>query len=293
MEKNKKNTTRFTQMFWGFFAFFVLPLTAITIGAKPVQADLLVSPLRVSFEGRDRQAVVTLINNSNSTNTYRVEWKMFRMGDDGKYKDIPEDDTSDFAMRARKMAELVRFSPRQVTIDPGGRQRVRLSLRRSEELQEGEYRAHLSFSKLPEAKEESADVEGIQFKLYVNLSFTIPVLYSHGDKNVEVEIESASFQPPSEENGQRHSLSVQLHRTGTHTSYGRLQAYWTPEGSSKEQKIGLINNVAIYSERDNRAMLMPLTTNAAIRGGRVRVVYEGDAEFKGRVWDEKTFPVVN
>lgn len=293
MINNKKNTTRFANIFWGFLAFVIIPLTAITIGAKPAQADLLVSPLRVSFEGRDRQAVVTLINNSNITNTYRIEWRMFRMGADGKYQDVPEGDTSDFAMRARKMAELVRFSPRQVTIEPGGRQRVRLSLRRSEELETGEYRAHLSFSKLPEAKEEKAEGEGIQFKLYVNLSFTIPVLYSHGDKDVDVEIESATFKPPSEETGQKYALNIKLNRTGTHTSYGRLQAYWTPEGSTKEQKVGLINNVAIYSERPDRVMQMPLTTDAAIRGGRIRVIYEGDAEFKGRVWDEKTFPVVN
>ena len=292
MRKTKSKNFIFTALLWTFLAVAVSPVVNLCYGVTEAKADLLVTPVRVAFEGRERQAVVTLINNSTKTNTYRMEWKAFRMGADGKYQDIPEDDKSDFAERARKMAKMVRFSPRQVTIEPGGRQRVRLSLRRTEDLQDGEYRAHLSFSKLPEIPEPTETVvKGAQFKLYVNLSFTIPVIYTHGEKNTDVDISGIALDPPAEHNRNKLSLNITLDRKGSNSSYGRLHAFWSPPGGS-ERKIGILNNVAVYTERDQRVMTMPLDVDA-VSGGQIRVVYDGDGEFKGQIWDEKVFPVAN
>ena len=63
---------------------FIAPLFFV----GQAQADLFISPLRVVFEGRDRSALVTLVNRSNEANTYRIGWADKTMLNDGSYQDI-------------------------------------------------------------------------------------------------------------------------------------------------------------------------------------------------------------
>src|SRR5437867_3661719 len=90
--------------------FLLLPL-------RPARADLTITPWRVVFADRDRSATVELINQTNHTNIYRLAWIQLKMNEHGRYEPVPvpKDDKD-----PHSVANMVIFSPRQVTIEAHG-----------------------------------------------------------------------------------------------------------------------------------------------------------------------------
>ena len=128
-------------------AIMFLVLTGLMFAdIAATRADLMITPIRAVFDGRDRSKVITLINTSNKTRTYRMGWVLYTLNDQGNYEEVETLTGPDG--KDRSAMEMIRFSPRQVTIEPQGRQRIRLSLRRPADLEPGEYRAHLSITRL-------------------------------------------------------------------------------------------------------------------------------------------------
>jgi P pilus assembly chaperone PapD len=274
--------------------FLFLVMGAFLLAAAPAKADLMIAPLRVVFKNRDRSAIVSIINTSVHVNTYRVGWEVMRAGADGKYVRVKTDDKDPFSFN-----KMVIFSPRQVVINPGEHQVVRLSLRRPADLPPGEYRAHLMFTRLPPDKSrKNARDEGrtgIKKKgagttLDINLGFSIPVIVRNGSDDTHVELSQPKFEMVTSGKKIEPVLSLSLDRvSGVFSTYGSVRVFWKQPGK-EERRVGILNNVALYPEmkhRDLKVSLMEL----GIKGGTIRVVYEGKYESQGVIWDEKTFPV--
>ena len=129
-------------------AFCLVALAALWGGVAPTHAegsgDLLVAPTRVVFEARRRSAEVTLVNIGTDTATYRISFVHQRMKPDGSLEAVDTPGPGEaFA------DDLVRFSPRQVTLEPRVAQTVRMQLRIPAGLTAGEYRSHLLFRAIP------------------------------------------------------------------------------------------------------------------------------------------------
>ena len=130
-------------------AFVVAALLVLAVPAKPLFAapgDLLISPVRVVLEGRQRSAELTLVNRGEETMTYRVEFENRRMLEDGRFESALE------AREGELFADsMIRYAPRRITLEPGSPQTIRVLLRKPSDLAEGEYRSHLLFRAVPEA----------------------------------------------------------------------------------------------------------------------------------------------
>ncbi len=256
----------------------------------PASADLTVAPLRVAFKGRERSAVVSLINTAPYVNTYRLGWAMYKLNEKGQYMTVPLDEKDPFGVN-----NMVLFSPKQVTINPGAHQLVRLSLRRPANLPPGEYRAHLTFTRLPpdkrrKNKDDDTPVKGQSVSINVNLSFSIPVLVQNGDDNTRVVLAYPQFEMKMNNGKPEPTLKLQIRReTGTYSAYGTILVYWQEEGK-KERQIGILNNVAFYPELNKRDVHIMLS-EGNLSNGKIRVIYMGKFESKGKIWDEKIFPV--
>jgi P pilus assembly chaperone PapD len=111
----------------------------------PAQAELMLHPTRIVFDKNQRAAQVELINNGSKPASYRISLVNRRMTDAGQFE--PADTPGEGEHFADGM---LRYSPRQVTLQPGTAQTVRIMLRKPADLAEGEYRSHLLFDKLPE-----------------------------------------------------------------------------------------------------------------------------------------------
>jgi len=99
----------------------MLPITT-------ARADLTITPWRVVFGPRDRSMTIDLLNMTDHTNTYRLGWLIMKANAAGKYDMISV--TDEQKKDPHSVANMVIFSPRQVTIEAHGQQLIRLSLRR-------------------------------------------------------------------------------------------------------------------------------------------------------------------
>ena len=173
---------------------------AVAPADLPGIGDLLVAPTRIVFEGRTRAAELTLLNIGKQTATYRISFTHLRMGETGDLKEIEKAEPGDqFA------DDLVRYSPRQVTLDPNVAQTIRLQVRKPEGLADGEYRSHLLFRAVPpESSQPETSVEvaekktGYSIRLTPIYGVSIPVIVRSGKTSVKASLSDLAVQRAGE-----------------------------------------------------------------------------------------------
>jgi len=235
-------------------------------------SNLLVTPTRIMFEARDRTAQVTVVNSGDETGTYRIELVNKRMTDAGTFENIEEPGEGD--LFADKM---LRYSPRQVVLEPGKSQIVRFSLRKPKGLADGEYRSHILFKAIP--KDTGTNISSVtksdklSIKLTPIISISIPAIIRHGKTKASVKFSSIEYIPPDNEN-KNPSLFMRLDREGNQSVYGDLLAeYVQADGTSRI--LGQANGLAVYTPNNTRTFRMPLNIppDLDIRAGVVKVFY--------------------
>lgn len=242
------------------------------------RADLLVVPLRVVFEDRDRSEIVTLVNTSDKEHTYRLEWLEKKMSINGKYQDYTREAGEITA------SDLIKFSPRQITLGPKETQTVRLAVRRPEGLKPGEYRSHLMFKQLADIADEM-NTKDVGVKLYVNLSISIPVIVRVGQNNTTAKFSSIKYGQQTHDGKTQNGFHVEIERTGNYSTYGSVHFY-DAKDIERLFPIATLSNVSIFPEMPKRIMFVPILEKVAKVPNNLVAVYEGMDEFKGTVFSE-------
>jgi len=254
--------------------------------ATQAKADsqLMVTPTRVVFDPTMRNAQVSLINSGDATGTYRISLVNKRMTQDGKFEDITTpQDNEQFADK------MIRFSPRQVVLEPGKAQVVRLSLRKPSKLKDGEYRSHMLFKAVPanvgnDIKQAAKNNnKNISINLKAIVSISIPVIVRQGKTNVSVEFASVSYQPATNSKTLP-SLRMEMQRTGNESAYGDLLAEFVQDNGTSTV-IGQVNGIAVYTPNKNRIYQLPLRLpkDLNLKQGTIRVYYRSPADKGGKV----------
>jgi len=245
-------------------------------------SNLLVTPTRIVFEGRDRTAQVTVVNSGDETGTYRIELTNKRMTDSGSFEDIEQPQQGE--LFADKM---LRYSPRQVILEPGQSQVVRFSLRKSKNLAEGEYRSHILFKAIPKNTGPNilpnAPSDKLKIQLTPIISISIPAIVRHGKTNASVKFSSIEYIPPNDK-VKTPSLFMRLDREGNQSVYGDLLAeYVQADGTSRI--LGQANGLAVYSPNNTRTFTMQLNVPPGldIRTGVVKVYFRDKPDKGGKV----------
>lgn len=269
--------TLLTRLYAGLFACLL---------TQTAWADLLINPTRVMLGANDRTTEVTLINISKQTNTYRIGWLEKKASEQGGYIDL----TPAQAASAPIASSMIRFSPRQVTLKPGERQAVKLAVTRKQGLAKGEYRSHLQFRAIPPEKKAENEGGGQNMAITMMLSFAIPVVVVQGGVDYDLSFQNAQIHfNPARNSG---SVKVQMTRSGANSVIGNISAYWTPAGSSKEVLIAKAGDYNFWPETKRlNAELIWAGTAFAKTDGKLRIVYEGVKEFRGKVFFDKTINV--
>lgn len=260
-------------------AVFVFGGAAITAPEVSAQGsgDLIVAPTRVVFEGRDRSATLALANKGSGPATYRISVINMRMDENGQLTEIAEPDPGqNFADR------LFRYSPRQVTLEPGASQAIRLLLRKPKDLPPGEYRSHLMMRAVPDdagqSVESSANPEGgISIRLIPVFGIAIPVIVRNGELEHAAAITDMRFVPPKEAN-QLSSIRFNLQRTGDRSTFGDLTASINDGGS--EVVLAQVMRLAVYTPNKNRIVEMPLRVpdGVSLAGKTINLTYKSTPE---------------
>ncbi|HYG61860.1 MAG TPA: hypothetical protein VEL74_04725 [Thermoanaerobaculia bacterium] len=248
--------------------------------AMPAHAgQVAIFPKRVVFSGGLRTAEVTLANQGKRPVTYRIELIEQRMTPAGMLETVTA------PSGPRSPIDLVRYSPRQISVAPGAPQTVRLLLRTPADLPPGEYRVHLLCRALPD-ESELADVaalaenEGLAVKLIPIPAVSIPILIRHGDGlRASVRLSGLAFDPEAR------SLSFRLEREGGLSVYGDLTATLLPADGGPEQVIAQARGLAVYTELG--ALEQRLALAAGLPKGRLRL------RFTSRPQDDGGGPAVS
>jgi P pilus assembly chaperone PapD len=252
-------------------------MVAQTVPAAPSPAggtaigDLLVAPTRFVFEGNQRSAEVTLVNIGQETATYRISFVYLEMTEEGGVREVeaPAD-----AMLAEP---LIRYSPRQVTLEPQVAQTVRMQLRKPANLEPGEYRSHLLFRAIPPADlavpAEEAEPDGLQVRLIPVYGVSIPVIVRHETTPSKVTIDSVTLEPGRSE-AQPFDAACVLARSGPESVYGDLRVVQIVNG--REHVVGALSGVAVYTPLQRRRILVPITPmpDMPVDSGRLVVRYQ-------------------
>lgn len=262
-----------------FAALVLLPQAAL--------ADLMLYPTRVVFEKNMRTAQVDLINNGSEPATYRISLVNQRMGEDGQFLPVEAPIAGELFAN-----EMVQFSPRQVTLQPGTSQTVRVMVRKPASLAAGEYRSHLHFEKMPEPRgatsvEPGANGKEIGITLTALVGASIPVIVRH-----EVEPASVSLSHLAYLKSPQPTVTLQFDRSGNSSVYGDLAVGFTPQGGA-EQVIARAAGVAVYNPNPLRRAKIALQPPAglALARGTLRVTYSARPEAGGAVLAEATLPL--
>ena len=247
-------------------ASILLMLAALLATTAHAAGQLMVSPTRIVFEGNERTKQVSLINNGSETSRFRISFVRRKMTEDGKFEEIAENEPGMFA------DEMVRFSPRQVTLKPGQSQTVRLMLRKKRDIEDGEYRSHMLFQALPDDAatgiEELTDKQAktVSVQLIPVVGITIPVIVRQGKLNSTVSLSDFELNQANTVKGE-HTLLFRINREGNRSAYGDFRVYFTPEGG-KPVSLAQINGVAIYTPLASRTVELQLQTPAGLNLSR-------------------------
>ncbi|MBI3349289.1 MAG: molecular chaperone [Burkholderiales bacterium] len=246
-------------------------------------ADLMLFPTRIVFD-KQRAAQVELMNQGKAPETYRINLVNRRMGPNGEFIAVEQPGPGEQFADA-----MLRYSPRQVTIPPGGSQIVRILLRKPDGLADGEYRSHLQFDRVADAtgassvedvaRRGSADV-GVVIQALVGAS--IPVIVRQGDTHATLALTDLAVQPPSASGPG--TLSFQMKREGNRSVYGDLVAsFTTTAGVTLE--VARAGGVAVYVPNAARRVQLPLQLPAGqpLPAGTLTLAFRERPESGGKL----------
>lgn len=267
---------------------FVIPVVAGLSTARAEQADgslprgpgLLVAPPRIVFEGRLRNAEIALVNQSSEVATYRISLVHYRMTETGALEEV-EEQVKDLFYADR----LLRFSPRQVTLEPRVAQTVRIQVRKPADLEVGEYRSHLLFRHVPpedvgrQVESEPATSTGFRVRLIPIYGISVPVIVRHGKTSAVVRLSELELHPAGAP-GEPPHVSLALQRSGNRSVYANLRVQFVPD-KGRPVLVGLAKGVAVYTPNRIRSFRLPLSqwpSGRRLGPGKLRVSYGLDEE---------------
>jgi P pilus assembly chaperone PapD len=233
------------------------------------QGDLLISPLRVVFEGNKKSQEINLANVGKDTAVYAVSIVDIRMKDDGSFESITEPDSGQ-----RFAGPYLRFFPRKVTLAPNEAQVVKVQLVKTNQLLPGEYRSHIYFravpEEMPQGEAKSKKDSGISIHLKPIFGITIPIIIRSGETKAEVTFSDVSFERVND----KPTLSLTFNRTGNISAYGELTVdYISPGGKSTQ--VAIVKGIGIYTPNALRHTKVELDSdkNIGYDKGKLHINY--------------------
>lgn len=235
--------------------------------------DLLVAPTRVILDGA-RGTEVILNNIGSEPATYRVSLELRRMLPDGSLEEI---DPAQADAHDATTLGMISYAPRRVVLPPNQPQSIRIGVRAPQGLADGEYRAHMLFRAIPDARPvepASGAKDGVSIALTPIYGVTIPIIVRQGSL-----VATAAIANPRilrEKDGP--ALLFTLSRSGTRSVYGRIRV--TRPGIAKP--VFEVRGIAVYAEVVQRLVKLPIPEAlAASLVGPVKIEYLEDNDAGG------------
>ena len=233
-------------------------LAAVTFAQVP--GDLVVTPTRVLLDDKSRSGDITLVNRSSQTVRYRLSLIDMQMSEDGMLIRGPNNDNS--------AAGILRLSPREIVLEPGVSQRIKIAAFFPNGMADRELRSHLQFEPISAPRSRPVD-PGNAFRLSLDVRsiVTIPVIVQHG----RLFAESSITNPQLLTDAMGTELRFKLERNGTRSIRGDVDVVFNPEKGGRKVVLGHIDGLPVYYPNADRIVSMRLKQD-------VRSLGKGDIE---------------
>ena len=267
MNSDRKKSLCYVQVF-RYLLFFVFIFA--TISPVVAQGNLLIYPKRLVFEGRNNIQKLLLSNTGKDSAIYNISFIEYKMGITGDLKIITKAEAG-----INSASSHVRFFPRKVILGPYESQKVKVQIRNTQSLKDGEYRSHLYFraeeneealGKKPKGKSEKISVQ-----LTAVFGIAIPCIYRKGISNTVVSLSGLELiQLANQEN----FLQLNLNRNGNMSAYGDFTIHYTAP-NNKVYEVARMQGIGVYTSVNLRTLKIKLNKpdKLIFKGGAFKVVF--------------------
>lgn len=242
------------------------------------QGDLLITPIRVVFEGHKQQENLNLANIGKDTAIYSISFVQKNMKEDGSF--VPVEKTDSVQMLAEP---YLRIFPRKVTLAPRESQVIRLQYRRKPDMIAGEYRSRLYFRSEKNYKplgmgNAERDSTTLSVQLIPIFGMSIPIIIRTGSVNASAALSDLKLDI---QQNTIQNLKLTIHRTGNISLYGDIIIQYVPT-RGKPYQVGIVAGVGVYTEINKRYMVVKLnnTSDKPLKDGKLKVQYISKGETK-------------
>ena len=234
-------------------------------------AVLFIHPTLVVFEGNERSGTITLANRGDETGTFEMSWTDMTM--------LPGGGLEKYEGQAPwSIQSYVRYSPRRVTLEPAQSQVIRIAVRRSLDVPEGEYYSHfrvLTLNSEDPSARDADDAEQVAASVVIEArsAVAIPIVWRNSREESSASIEAVRVDQDT------NRLSVDVLRHGHLSVRGYLHVF---ENAADGTRSALAEPVPLvtYPSLDARTMDIELNDGfiAARLSRDAEVYYSTDLE---------------
>ena len=233
-----------------YSVLFYFTLTAsLTYG----QGNLLVTPVRVIFDDLKQKEDLNISNLGQDSAVYIISFVHYKMQEDGSFQVLAKGDSISSAEK------YLRIFPRRIKLAPNESQTIRLQCRRPADMASNEYRTHLYFRADKQAvplglEDKKRDSTKMAVRITAIFGISIPVFVRKGSLTNQNTLSDVTHLMLNDSTS---TLTFNINRSGTRSSYGNLKVQFI---SDKGQKtvLGVANGVGVYTEIDRRLIKMTL-----------------------------------
>lgn len=247
--------------------------------AGSAEADIRLSPLRLVLTPDSPVAEFEVSNPSGRIFEGRASWI-----------DMRATETGYAPARAGERAEMsaapyLIVSPANFRLEPGARATIVVRIRDGAPPPKGERRSHL----LIEAGAGRSPIRkaGGGLPVDVELGVSAPVLLRNGGE-AKAKFEDTKLLRDADG---LLLLSTAVVPQGALSAYGRVLVRFAPaDAPGGDELLGMRRNISGFTDAEKRSVEIPLGA-ASLGPGKLTLIYEGESEFAGRVFDSRTYDV--
>ncbi len=259
-----------TVSFGSILKHFVLALAfAIPVcgGFSQPSNAMAITPPRLVIDSEQKTGFFIIKNNSSVPETYRFGWRHVAMTPDGDVVNL-EKEGMDSVPGYRPAREVLRFSPRRTTLQPGEAQRVSFLVRRKPGLPEGEYRSHFLVERESQAQSGKGDTvsNSATVGFGLNVARAVPVYVMNGNVKGSLEIQAPRYavenvSANNKKEKMRPTVTFDAYREGNRSVIGTADVFCADSG----EEVSVMNapqNFVVYAEANHRTEKLYLLDNA-------------------------------
>jgi len=253
----------------------VLVLLTLADSALAATRTLMLNPTRLIFTDRQRTMDVHVVNPTQETITYSIATITMRKDAKGELREATNETEAE-----RSIRNMIRYSPRRATIEPGKRQIIKLMVNKPSDLPQGEYQTRLQLSPQVDKQTNTGPGVKVQGGSMINLDIivnsTFPIIIQHGGIAAEVAPVALAVKPMTESPSGM-AAEVKFSRSGNASAFGNIRLHYVPANDPKAiREIGKMLGMAIYLPETERTMPIPLEniSRQELASGTVRVSYQ-------------------